>query len=106
MLCNPPFQQDPESPSVYRPEQFLRRILAVVPPRTPIAMIAPMGMRLNQNTGSKRWRWFRDDVPQISGIVSLPRDIFCEVDFHCEILLLNLPKLKPHYFLPDEYVKS
>ena len=106
VLCNPPFQQDPESPSVYRPEQFLRRILEVVSPKTPVAMIVPMGMRLNQSTGSKRWRWLRDEVPQITGIVSLPRDIFGGVDFHCEILLLNLPRLRPHYFLSEDYLRG
>ena len=62
VLCNPPFNQDLDSPAVYKPEQFLRRILEVVPPRTPIALIAPMGMRLNQNKGSKRWRWLRDEA--------------------------------------------
>ena len=49
-----------------------------------------MGVRLNQNKGSKRWRWLRDRAPAITSIISLPRDIFGSVDFHCEILLLDL----------------
>ena len=104
VLCNPPFNQEPESPSVYRPEQFLRRIVSVVSPGKPIALIAPMGMRLNQNKGSKRWRWLRDGAPSITSIVSLPRDVFSGVDFHCEVLLFNMPRLRSHYFLPDEYL--
>jgi type I restriction enzyme M protein len=104
VLCNPPFNQEQDSPAVYKPEQFLRRIVEVVLPKTPIALIVPMGMRLNQNKGSKRWRWLRDRAPAISSIVSLPRDIFGSVDFHCEVLLFNMPRLKPHYFLPDRYL--
>jgi type I restriction enzyme M protein len=104
VLCNPPFNQEHDSPAVYKPEQFLRRIVEVVPPKTPIALIVPMGMRLNQNKGSKRWRWLRDKAPAITSIISLPRDLFGDVDFHCEILLFNMPRLKPHYFLPDRYL--
>jgi type I restriction enzyme M protein len=104
VLCNPPFNSEQDSPAVYKPEQFLRRIVEVVPPKTPIAMIVPMGMRLNQNKGSKRWRWLRDTAPAITSIISLPRDIFGSVDFHCEVLLFNMPKLKPHCFLPDRYL--
>jgi hypothetical protein len=103
VLCNPPFNREIESPAVYRPEQFLRRIVEVVPPKTPIALIAPMGMRLNQRKCSKRWRWLRDQAPAISSIISLPIDIFSSVAFHCEVLLFNMPRLKPHYFLPDRY---
>ena len=25
-------------------------------------------------------------------------------DFHCEVLLFNMPKLKSHYFLEDRYL--
>jgi type I restriction enzyme M protein len=104
VLCNPPFTQAQDSPGLYPPERFLRRIALVVPPKTPIAMIVPMCMRLNQTRGSKRWRWLRDEAPAITSIVSLPRDVFGAVDFHCEILLFNMPRLKPHYFLPDGYL--
>jgi len=31
-------------------------------------------------------------------------DVFDGVEFHSEILLFNMPKLKPHYFLPDKYL--
>jgi hypothetical protein len=46
----------------------------------------------------------RDKAPAISSIISLPRDIFGSVDFHCEVLLFNMPRLKPHYFLEDRYL--
>src|SRR4051812_37364797 len=36
VLCNPPFSQETESVTGYQPEQFLRRIVEVIPRRTPI----------------------------------------------------------------------
>jgi hypothetical protein len=104
VLCNPPFSQDAECVTGYQPEQFLRRIVEVVPRRTPIVLITPMGMRLHQEKRSKRWRWLRDEAPAITSIISLPRDVFPSVDYHVEILLFNMPRLKPHYFLPDRYL--
>ena len=104
VLCNPPFSQDGESSTGYQPEGFLRRIVEVVPRHTPIVLITPMGMRLHQEKRSKRWRWLRDDAPPITSIISLPRDTFPNVDYHVEILFFNMPKLKPHYFLPDRFL--
>ena len=34
-----------------------------------------------------------------------PMDAFENVPFHAEILLFNMPKLEPHYFLPDRYLR-
>ncbi len=104
VLCNPPFSQDGEGSTGYQPERFLRRIVEVVPRHTPIVLITPMGMRLHQEKRSKRWRWLRDEAPPITSIISLPRDAFPAVDYHVEILLFNMSKLKPHYFLPDRYL--
>jgi ParB-like nuclease domain len=104
VLCNPPFSQDGEGSTGYQPERFLRRIVEVVPPHNPIVLITPMGMRLHQEKRSKRWRWLRDEAPPITSIISLPRDAFPSVDYHVEILLFNMPKLKPHFFLPDRYL--
>ena len=106
VLCNPPFNNENGDGNgrVFLPERFLRHILKVVPRRTPIALIAPMGMRLNQRRSSGRWRWLRDECPSISSIVSLPLDIFPNVQFHTEILLFRMKTLESHYFLPDEYV--
>ena len=33
VLCNPPFSQEGDSPAVYQPERFLRRIVEVFPRR-------------------------------------------------------------------------
>jgi hypothetical protein len=104
VLCNPPFSQDGECNTGYQPERFLRRIVEVVPRHTPIVLITPMGMRLHQEKRSKRWRWLRDEAPPITSIISLPRDAFPSVDYHVEILLFDMPKLKPHYFLSDRYL--
>jgi hypothetical protein len=104
VLCNPPFSQDGECGTGYQPERFLRRIVEVVPRHTPIVLITPMGMRLHQEKRSKRWRWLRDEAPPITTIISLPRDAFPSVDYHVEILLFDMPRLKPHYFLSDRYL--
>jgi hypothetical protein len=104
VLCNPPSSQEGEGVTGYQPERFLRRIVEVVPRRTPIVLVTPMGMRLHQEKRSRRWRWLRDEAPAITSIVSLPTDAFPDVNYHVEILLFNMPRLRPHYFLPDRYL--
>jgi type I restriction enzyme M protein len=105
VLCNPPFSgEGEEDRRVSPPERFLGRILEVVPPGTPIALLAPMGFRLNVGKRSRRYRWLRDCCPPITTIISLPRDAFPGCEFHSEILLFGMPKLRPHYCLPDEYL--
>ena len=104
VLCNPPFSQDGEGSTGYQPERVLEADRRGGPRHTPIVLITPMGMRLHQEKKSKRWRWLRDEAPPITSIISLPRDAFPAVDYHVEILLFDMPKLKPHYFLPDRYL--
>jgi len=48
VLCNPPFNASGESR--FLPQLFLQRIVAVVPPRTPIVLFAPMAMRLDRRS--------------------------------------------------------
>ena len=103
-LCNPPFNSS-NGETRFLPQLFLERIVKVVPPRTPVVLFAPMAMRLDQTSKSSRWRWLRDHCPPITGIISLPHDAFGSVKVHSEILLFNMPKLKPHYFLPDKYLR-
>ncbi len=105
VLCNPPFNNDVSENKVFVPELFLAKILEVAGNRTPIVLFAPMGMRLNQERKSRRWRWLRDNAPPITGIISLPIDVFPDVQFHSEILLFNMPRLKPHYFIPEKYLQ-
>lgn len=105
VLCNPPWSgggKSAKSPIAL----FLERILQVVPKGTPIALIAHWSFRMDQDRGSTRWRWLRDECPAITGIITLPHDIWSDAKVHSEILLFNLPKLKPHYFLPDEYLRE
>ena len=65
-------------------------------------MFAPMGFRLNQRRQSKRFRWCRDSGAKITSIVTLPLNIFPDVEFHSEILIFNVGGVLPHYFLPEE----
>ena len=103
VLCNPPFNND-NGETRFLPHVFLERIVEVVPPRTPIVLFAPMAMRLDQAKTWARWRWLRDECPPITSIITLPHDAFGTVKVHSEILLFNMPKLNPHYFLPDRYL--
>lgn len=65
------------------------------------------GSPSNPRSNTSRWRWLRDHAPPISSIISLPHDAFgTEVKVHSEILLFNMSKLAPHYFLPDKYLSS
>ena len=104
VVANPPFNNRRVGDKGHPPTRFLAHVVTVVPRATPIALIAPMGMRLNQRARSMRWRWLRDRAPPITGIISLPLDAFDGVQFHVEILLFNMTKLEPHYFLPDDYL--
>jgi hypothetical protein len=105
VLCNPPFNSS-NGETRFLPQLFLERIAKVVPPKTPIVLFSPMALRLDQTTKSSRWRWLRDHAPPITGIVTLPHDAFgSAVKVHSEILLFNMPKLAPHYFLPDKYLR-
>jgi hypothetical protein len=104
-LCNPPFNSS-NGESRFLPYVFLERIVKVVPQGAPIVLFTPMSMRLDQTSRSSRWRWLRDHCPPITSIISLPHDAFgADVKVHSEILLFNMPKLKPHYFLADKYLR-
>jgi hypothetical protein len=105
VLCNPPFNST-NGETRFLPQLFLERIVAVVPPKTPIVLFAPMALRLDQTTKSSRWRWLRDHAPLITSIIPLPHDAFGSVKFHSEILLFNMSKLASHYFLPDKYLRK
>jgi hypothetical protein len=103
-LCNPPFNST-NGETRFLPQLFLERIVKVVPSRTPIVLFTPMALRLDQTTRSSRWRWLRDHAPAITSIITLPHDAFGSVKVHSEVLLFNMPRLKPHYFLPDRYLR-
>jgi type I restriction enzyme M protein len=103
MICateNPPFNGAPGK-QLY-PEVFLAHIFKLFGPTIATVLFAPMGFRLNQRRKSKRWRSLRDCGAEITSIVSLPLNIFDDVEFHNEILIYNVDGIKPHYFLPEE----
>lgn len=102
ILCNSPFNGAPGK-QLY-PEVFLKRIFELFGVEIPIVLFVPMGFRLNQRKKSKRWQWLRDCGAEITSIVSLPLNIFEDVEFHSEILIFNIKGLKPHYFLPKEAI--
>ena len=104
VLCNPPFN-NMNGETRFLPHVFLERILQVVSSKTPIVLFTPMAMRLDQASKSSRWLWLRDHAPPITSIITLPHDAFGTVKVHSEILIFNAPKLKPHYFLPDKYLR-
>ncbi len=100
VLCNPPFN-GAQRKKLY-PEVFLHQIFELFGERIPTVLFTPMGFRLNQIRRSERWRRLRDSKSNIDSIVTLPLDIYENVQFHSEILIFNVPDLKPHYFLPEK----
>jgi hypothetical protein len=112
---NPPFNVD-ETTAFYikknysgrplLPEVWLKKTVELFGKNVPIAMFTPYGFRLNQSLNSKRWKCFSNgEYPEITSIVSLPKDVFQNVLFHSEILLFNLPQLKGHYFCGEKFLK-
>lgn len=94
-------------------ELFLDKTWKLFGNKIPCICFVPMGFRLNQrvytkgknsNKKGKRYRKMRDNYPDITSIISLPLDIFPGVEFHNEILIFNIPNLKPHYYLPEKYI--
>jgi hypothetical protein len=98
VIMNPPFNQG-GGKTMY-PEVFLRRIDALFGNHIPTVMIVPMGFRLNQSWGSKRWRYIRDRWA-ITGILALPLDAFPGCKFHTEVLFFNIRDIPPHSFMRD-----
>ena len=89
------------------PEVWLMKALDLFPKDTPIVMFTPYGFRLNQTFKSKRWkRFMKGNYPEITSIVSLPKDHFEDILFHSEVLIFNLPDLKGHYFLEWRHPNS
>lgn len=84
VVANPPFNIDEKTQELVArsfghrpllPEVWLHKIVALWE-GVPTALFAPYGLRLNQSTGSRRWRMFVDGrYPAIASIVALPKDI-------------------------------
>lgn len=100
VLVNPPFNNDVKHKKTFLPEEFLRKIIEVVPVDTPIVMIVPAGFRQNVRKRSKRLLFL--STLEVSSIVSLPLDVFEDdgILFHTEVLFIgtgHFSKLKSHY---------
>ena len=111
VIANPPFNVDKKTKDLVKsihggrpllPEVWLAKTIELWGKDTPMVLFAPYGMRLNQTVKSKRWiRFLNGDYPEITSIVSLPKDIYKDVLFHSEILLFNVDGIKPHYFFTE-----
>lgn len=95
IISNPPFNGHP-SRKLY-PEVFLRKAIELFGKDIPIIMIVPHGVRFNQKINSSRMKWMAENI-NITSTITLPLDIFPNVAFHTEILFINIPNLKPHYY--------
>ncbi len=111
VIMNPPFNIDSKTKEYIKanyggrpllPEVWFQKALELFGTKVPIAMFTPYGFRLNQTDESKRWRRFIEgEYPDITSIVSLPKDVFDGILCHREVLIFNLPKLRGHYFVQD-----
>lgn len=85
------------------PELFLAKTIELFGIEQKFILFTPYGLRLNIETNSKRLRKFLNgNYPEITGIVSLPKNIYNEVKFHSEILFFNTTNNKPHYFYQED----
>ncbi len=108
VIMNPPFNIDDKTKDYIKatygsrpllPEIWLLKAIELFGKNIPMAMFTPYGFRLNQTVNSKRWQRFQQgDYPEISSIISLPKDLFEGILFHSEVLIFNVKGLKGHYF--------
>ena len=109
VIMNPPFNIDGKTKEYIKeqyggrpllPEIWLRKAIELFGGDMPIVMFTPYGFRLNQTEASKRWmRFASGEYPEITSIVSLPKDVFDGILFHSEVLCFNIPNMKGHYFV-------
>lgn len=113
VIINPPFNIDGKTKNYIKkhyggrpllPEVWLQKAIELFGIDIPIVLFTPYGLRLNQTVESKRWqRFIHREYPDITSIISLPKNIFDGILFHSEILIFNIPPtkdndVKPHYF--------
>lgn len=117
------------------PELFVNKAFSLFGREVKMVVFTPMGLRLNTRCYTPkqgdRYKLMRDKWPQITSIVSLPLDMFPNPDFdpdkaeerrnpqkgimqsnikrketQQEILFFNMPKLLPHYCLPESVLQE
>lgn len=106
VVSNPPFNHKHAGKRTLLPYEWTKLIFQTWGEQTPLCLIAPMGYRLNQRIRSVRYKELRNSLAKITSIVSLPLDVFPSVEFHCEVLLFNIPNIVPHLFLTFEETKG
>ncbi len=108
IIMNPPFNIDEKTKTYIKetyggrpllPEIWLMKAIELFGKDVPIVMFTPYGFRLNQTVDSKRWKKFIDGTyPDITSIISLPKNLFEGILFHSEVLVFNIYGMKGHYF--------
>lgn len=115
------------------PELFIQKCFDLFGTDVKAVLFTPMGFRLNTRCYTEkqgdRYRAIRDNMGAITSIISIPLDMFPNPDFDIdtpeqrrnvsagimksnikrkeiqqEIILFNMPKLNPHYCLPDSVI--
>lgn len=109
VIMNPPFNIDGKTKQYIQehyggrpllPEVWFSKAIELFGVDVPIVMFTPYGFRLNQTDTSKRWmKFINEEYPPITGIVSLPKDVFEDILFHSEVLVFNIKMPNGHYFL-------
>jgi len=112
VIMNPPFNIDEKTKAYIKahyssrpllPEIWLMKAIELFGRNTPIVMFTPYGFRLNLTQNSRRWLNFIEGVyPEISSIISLPKNLFENILFHAEIIVFNIHGMKSHYFHGNE----
>lgn len=117
ILCNPPFNYKegvvPEEVKLYwrgngfkerplYPHVFLHKIFKVFGENAKVILFVPMGFLRNQRVlksgrYSERYTWLLNTKARITGILTVPMNIFDKVIVHSDILFWNIPRIKPHY---------
>lgn len=110
IVINPPFNIDENTIKIIKekkygsarpflPEVWLDKAIELFGKNIPILIFTPYGFRLNSSikSGTKRRDKLKTHYPEISSIISLPKDIYDQVMFHSEILIFNVKGIKPHY---------
>lgn len=113
VIMNPPFNIDSKTKTYIKehyggrpllPEVWFSKAVELFGRDVPIVMFTPYGFRLNQTVESKRWMKFvNEEYPPITGIVSLPKDVFENILFHSEVLIFNIHMPNGHYFVKNNY---
>lgn len=97
VLCNPPFSDG-------QARNFIHHIFAVVASDTPVVFICSTLYFVGNFSHSRDYDWLLSDLP-ITSFILPPRNAFPGVSHPTMITLFNMPKLRPFYAVPYEYLE-